>query len=313
MSRKVILDLDPGIADAVAACLAFFDPRLEVVALTAVAGSVGAEQATRNAQVLVERFDPPRWPRLGRAAASDSELPADNRRLYGASGLGSSEFDVAELHHQHLSDKVIADEIRQSPEAVTIVALGPLTNVAGVFRRDPALASQVGQLVILGGTVTCPGNVTPAAEFNMYCDPLAAREVFQSRTTKTLIPLDVATQVTLGFDFLDQLPPDTTRAGKLLRQILPFSFRSHRQVLGLEGIYVHEAVAVVAVLHPELFTMQPLAADVETRGELTQGATVFDRRRVPEWRRNVDVAVDIDAAAVVDALVRGLRRAGEAG
>ena len=116
MARKVILDVDPGIDDAVALCLALFDPRLEVVAATAVAGNVPAEQATRNVQTIIEQLDPPRWPRIGVATEPDMAAAVDNRSIHGSDGLGNADFAVAELHHQHPSEKVICDEVRAAPE-----------------------------------------------------------------------------------------------------------------------------------------------------------------------------------------------------
>lgn len=307
MARKVILDVDPGIDDAVAIALALFDPRLEVVAVTAVAGNVPAEQATRNVQAIVELLDPPRLPRIGAAVRPDRDPLVDSRQVFGADGLGNADFAVAELHHVHPSDKVITDEIRKAPESVTIVALGPLTNIATVFRRDPSLAEQVGQLVIMGGTLCGPGNVTPAAEFNIYCDPLAAREVFRSKTTKTLIPLDVTSQVVMTFDLLDQHPDKSTSVGELLERILPYSFRAHRQLFGLEGTYLHDPVALMSVVEPALFETERLAGDVEVQGELTLGATVFDRRPAAKWRPNIDVATAVDSAGVIAAIMRGLK------
>lgn len=311
MARKVILDVDPGIDDAVALTLALFDPQLEVVAVTAVAGNVSAAQATRNVQTIIEQLDPPRWPRLGAATQPDHALPADRTRLFGADGLGQADFVVADLHHQHPSDKVLADEIRAAPEAVTVIALGPLTNIARAFRRDPALASQVGQLIMMGGSLGGPGDVTPAAEFNVYCDPVAARDVFRSATTKTLVPLDVTSQVMMTYNLLDQLPDESSRAGGFLRRILPFAVRSFRRELALEGMYLHDTVALVAALHPELFTPEALGGDVETSGELTLGATVFDRRDIAEWRSNMDVVTSADTAAVMDCILRGLIHAGK--
>lgn len=306
MARKVILDVDPGIDDAVAIALALFDPRLEVVAITAVAGNVPAEQATRNVQAIIERLDPPRLPRIGAAMRPERDPLVDSRHVFGADGLGNSNFPVAELHHLHPADKVIADEIRQAPDAVTIVALGPLTNIATVFRRDPLLAEQVGQLVIMGGACGGPGNVTPAAEFNIYCDPAAARNVLRSKTTKTLIPLDITSQVVMNFDLLDQLPDESTPIGSLLRRILPYSFRAHRQHFGLEGMFLHDPVALMALLEPALFETERMAGDVEVQGEITMGATVFDRRPAPQWRPNLDVATSVDSAGVVAAIIRGL-------
>lgn len=306
MARKVILDVDPGIIDAVAMAMALFDPRLEVVAVTAVAGNVPAEQATRNVQAVIEQLDPPRWPRIGAAAEPERAIPADTRHLNGPDGLGSSDFQVAELHHQHISEKVIADELRAAPEMVTIVALGPLTNIAQMLRRDPSLAMQIGQLVMSGGAVRAPGNVTPAAEFNIYCDPHAAREVFRSRATKTLVPLDITNQVVMAFGDLEKLPGEDTRVGRLLRKILPYAFRTHRQQLGMEGIHLHDAVALVAATDPELFQAQQMAGDVETSGQLTTGATVFDRRQVSQWRANMDIVTEIDVPKVTQAILSRL-------
>jgi len=313
MPRKVILDVDPGIDDALAITMALYDPRLEVVAITAVAGNVPAEQATRNVQAIVEQLDPPRWPRVGAAVEQDNIPRGDARHIFGPDGLGNAGFAVAELHHQHPSDKVIFDEVRAAPDEITIIALGPLTNIAAAFRRDPNLATQVGQLIIMGGAVAVPGNVTPAAEFNIYCDPLSAREVFRSRTTKSLIPLDVTHRVVMTYDQLDELPSDSTKAGRFLQRILPFAFRAHRQRLGLEGIHVHDAVAMVAATNEELFTMRSLGGDVECQGELTAGATIFDRRHLAEWRTNMEVALEIDKAGTMDAILRGLKQAGDAG
>lgn len=315
--RKIILDVDPGIDDAMAMCMALFDPTLEVVAVTAVGGNVSPALATRNVQAIVEQLDPPRWPRLGAASPPDHGLPVDGRLLHGLDGLGGANLHVAELLTQHPSEKVICDEIRAAPDEVTIVALGPLTNVARAFKRDPELPSLVHRVVMMGGTVAGPGNITPAAEFNIYCDPESARAVFRSRTTKTLIPLDVTNRVMLTFDLFAKLPAETTAVGAFLRKILPPAFRAYRQQFGLEGIHVHDSAALMAVIHPELFTMQEMAGDVEIAGDLTVGATVFDRRRVPAWRHNMEVAVEMHAEKVIDAIIRALSnaagRAGAAG
>lgn len=309
MARKVILDVDPGIDDAVALTMALFDPKLEVVAVTAVAGNVAAEQATRNVQTIVEQLDPPRWPRIGAAAPPEHGMSVDAPDIHGSDGLGEAHFDVAELHNQHSSEKVIADVLRDAPDEVTIIALGPLTNIAGAFQRDNALPSLVDRLVIMGGTLNGPGNATAVAEFNIYSDPASARAVFRSLTTKTLVPLDITRRVIMTYDFLDQLPDETTNAGRFLRRILPFAFRSHHSRLGLEGIHLHDAVALLACTRPELFETQEMAGDVETMGDLTTGATLFDRRRVPEWRCNMEVVTNIDSVGVKESILASIERA----
>jgi inosine-uridine nucleoside N-ribohydrolase len=312
MPKKVILDVDPGMDDAIAMCMALFDPRLEVVAVTAVGGSVPPALATRNVHAIIEHLDPPRLPRIGAASMPDHGLPVDSRHLYGVDGLGDVGIEVAELRTPHPAEKILCDEIRAAPEAVTIVALGPLTNIARAFQRDSELPFLVNRIVMMGGTLGGPGNITPAAEFNIYCDPESARAVFRSKSTKTLVPLDTTNRVVLGYDFLQQLPPETTRVGKLLRKIIPPALRAFRQESGIEGIHVHDCVTLVAATDPVWFSAEEVAGDVETKGDITAGATVFDRRRIPIWRRNMEVIVDMELPRVVEQIVRALALAGEA-
>ncbi len=305
MARKVILDVDPGVADAIALCLALFDSRLEVVAVTATGGNVGPKQATLNVQSLVEQLDPQRWPRVG-AADPDQLLVTDGREFWGEDGLCGANFRVAELHHRHSAVKLISDEIKTSPGEITIVAGGPLSNIAKVLQREPDLAMQVGHLFIVGGTLSGPGNVTPVAEFNLYCDSESARSVFLSPVTKTLLPLDISSKVVLRYDLLDRLPEDKTNRGRVLRTLLPNALRASHERLGIEGLVASEAVAIVGILHPELLTTERLYCDVEVSGELTRGMTVIDRRRNSPQQPNMDVVVDINVEATIDCILRGL-------
>lgn len=312
MTRKVIIDCDPGIDDAVALSMALFDPSLDVVAVTASAGNVSAEQASRNVQSIIEQLDPPRYPRLGAATPPDDGPTIDARHMHGDDGLGNAGFVVSRHHHQHPSEKIICDEVRAAPHQISLVCLGPLTNVARAFQRDPELPTLVHRLVMMGGSVAAAGNVTPAAEFNMYVDAPSARMVFRSPVTKTLVPLDVTRQVELTLGFLNRLPGENTRVGVFLRRVLPFIYRAYHQRLGQESIHLHDAVALVAMLKSELFKFMELAGDVETRGELTLGATVFDRRPNPQWRPNMDVAIHADAERVTEEIIRVLAEAGRA-
>lgn len=305
MARKVILDVDPGVADALAICLALFDARLEVVAITATGGNVGPKQATLNVQALVEQLDPQRWPRVG-AADPDQLLVTDGREFGGEDGLCGANFRVAELHHRHSAVKLISDEVKTSPGEITIVAGGPLSNIAKVLQREPDLAMQVGHLLIVGGTLSGPGNVTPVAEFNLYCDAESARSVFLSPVTKTLLPLDVSSKVVLRYDLLDRLPEDKSNRGKVLRTLLPNALRASHERFGIEGLMAPEAVAIAGILHPELLTTERLYCDVEVSGELTRGMTVIDRRRNSPHQPNMDVVVDINVEATIDSILRGL-------
>jgi inosine-uridine nucleoside N-ribohydrolase len=308
MARKVILDIDPGVGDAVALCLALALPELEVVAVTATGGNVSPRQASRNVQALIEHLDPPRWPRIG-IAADDQPLRTDGRELWGVDGFCGAELGVVELHQQHPAVKVLSEEIRSAPGEVTVIAGGPLTNLASLFQREADLAMQVGHVIIVGGTLDGPGDVTAAAEFNIHCDAESAQRVFRSPATKTLLPRDVTNRAAMTFDLLNHLPDESSGSGRVLRALLPGAFQAYRQRLGLEGMHVPEAVAVAAAAHPDLLTTESWPCDVETEGVLTHGATVIDRRRHMFERGTMDVAVKLDARGIVDCIRRGLQEA----
>lgn len=306
MARKVILDLDPGVGDALALCLALNHPDLDVVAVTATGGNVAPRQASRNVQAIVEHIDPARWPRIG-FADEKQPLRTDGRELWGVDGLCGATLRMAELHQQHPSMRVMAEEIRSAPGDVTIVAGGPLSNIADVLRLEPDLATLIGHLIVVGGTLDGRGDVTAAAEFNIYCDAEAAQKVFQSRITTTLLPRDVTSEVCFTFGVLNNLPAESTPAGQLLHALVPAALHAHRLKLGVEGMYAPEAAAVAVALHPELISTEAYHCEVETEGVLSHGATVIDRRR-RGGRPNMDVATSIDAASTLDCILRGLTR-----
>lgn len=310
MARKVIIDCDPGIDDALALTMALFDSRLDVVAVTAVEGKTNADQATCNVQAIIERLDPPRYPRIGAASAADTGPGTDHRQLHGEDGLGNVGFECSRLARQHPAEKIMADELRAAPGEISILCLGPLTNIARLLQRDPSLLDVINQIVIVGGSINCVGNITPIAEYNMFYDPESARGVFRAHLTKTLVPLDVTDRVKFDMGLLHQLPEETTRAGKLLRPMLSHYYRMSRQSLGLETVPLHEAIGVVALTNPELFESTEMFGDVETSGELTTGATVFDRRVTFRGQTNMEVMRELDVAAVTDCVLRALNDAG---
>jgi purine nucleosidase len=307
MARKIILDVDPGVGDALAICLALSQPELDVVAVTATGGNVAPRQASRNVQAVIEHLDPPRWPRIG-FASEDQPLRTDGRELWGVDGFCGVELGVVELHQQHASVKVLSEEIRSAPGEVTIIAGGPLTNIAALLQREPDVAMLIGHLIIVGGTLEGPGDVTAAAEFNIHCDAESAQRVFRSNVTKTLLPRDVTSRAAMTFDLLSSLPDESTGLGRVLHALLPGAFQAYRQRLGLEGMYVPEAVAVAVAMRPELITAESWPADVETEGVLTYGATVIDRRRHTLERGTIDVASKLDARGAVDCIRGALQR-----
>jgi len=167
----------------------------------------------------------------------------------------------------------------------------------------------VDRVVMAGGSFDGIGNIQPMAEFNFYFDPQSAREVFRSRTTKTLVPLDITRQVTFGLEILEKLQEDTN-VGFFLRQILSFAFRSYRQQLGQENITLNDAIGALGVLKPDLFAFEEFHGDVECKGELTRGVTVFDRRTAAENRPNMEVARKIDTQSARSRVLDSIYRAG---
>lgn len=311
MARKVIIDCDPGIDDAIALAMALFDPRLEVLAITSTAGSVDAVQATTNVQAIVQELDPPKYPRIGAAMPCEGASVQTDLALHGPDGLGGCDFQSDGRQNRHPSEKIISELLRKYPNEVTLLCLGPLTNIARAFQREPGLESLVDRIVISGGAVTSAGNITPASEFNVFFNPEAARLVIDSATTKSMLPLDVTESVNFSIELIEQLPSRFTRAGKLFHRIVPFAFRAYHQTLGRETIPLYDPVALLGLLEPNLFQWKDMALGVETSGELTRGATIADLRCHREWSFNVEVACQVDTATAVEYVVRGIRYAGQ--
>jgi inosine-uridine nucleoside N-ribohydrolase len=311
MTRKIIIDCDPGIDDALAIAMALFDPRLEVLAITATAGTIDADKATHNVAAIVAALDPPKYPRLGAARAIQNAPVVDDSELHGSDGLGEVHLPASPRQNPTPSEKVIGDILHQHPGDVTLLCLGPLTNLARLAQHDPVAVEAIDKLVISGGSISYPGNVSPVVERNMHFDPQSADKVFQSAISKQLVPLDVTEEVRFGVDLLDQVPDRHSRVGRLLYQWLSFAFRAAHQKLGCELIPLYDPTALMALIEPELFQWTSLAGRVETTGELTSGMTVFDRRLRSQWHVNMDVATQVDTGEVAEQIKRSLRLAGQ--
>jgi len=311
VARKLIIDVDPGIGDALAVLMALLDPELEVLALTAVAGCVTGPVAARNLQGILAQVDADRWPRVGQASSEEPPLErvvppsfTSLEFLNGPTGLGDCEPEVAELHHLRDSAKILIETVRAFPHQVTLLTLGPLQNVAAASERDPQFLSLLEGLVCLAGSVGAGGDVTASAEFNVFEAPEAARKILSSPDLKTIVPLDVTNQVVLTYESFTRLLSDSIHCGSFLRKLLPYSFRAHHEFLGIEGICLREITALAVITQPQLFRMERMAVDVELTGDLTRGETLFDRRRFFQSPSNASVAVEVDVQGVLDYFTR---------
>jgi inosine-uridine nucleoside N-ribohydrolase len=316
LPHKLIIDADPGIGDALAIAVALFDPDIDLVGLTATAGCVTGRTATRNVHAIVENLDSPKWPRLG-GLTSDvpvgipsldpvGELVA---RVNGPNGLGNMQVEVADLHNIRDPGRVLTELVRMAPNEVTLLTLGPLTNVERACERSPDFLGLLKRFICLGGAVDGGGDVTAAAEFNVFCDPEAARNVLRMPATKTLIPLEISRQAVLTMDHIQHLGLDeSTRRGRFFKEMLTYAFRAYHEELGLEGIPLREMVALAAVNHLDLFESRRMAIDVEVSGELTRGTTVADRRMtIPVHRLNMEVPYRVSEAGVLEYFCRVVR------
>ncbi|MGE3805624.1 MAG: nucleoside hydrolase [Gemmataceae bacterium] len=304
MPRKVILVADPGIDTAFAIAVALFDPELDVVGLAATPGNVDADQATRNVQILVEQLDPPRFPRLG--AAPNVEYEVDGTNLHGSGGLGNGKFPCARLHHQHASDKLIADLVRQYPKEITIIVMGPCTVLATALDRDPELPTLVQQFIVVGGAWHEPGNATAAAEFHFFCDPLSARQVLHSGTPTVLVPLDVTRKLLFSPSDLLELPAPESRVCKFLSQIVAHGIRASSNIYGIEGFHLMDVLGLMPLVAHDALAYRPMQVDVEVKGEITRGMSVFDTRPDRKKEPNIELVIDFETPPVREYIHRVL-------
>ena len=277
--RRIIIDTDPGVDDAVAILLALRSPELSVEAITPVAGNVPLSLTLPNALRMLElagRTDIP--------VAAGAEGPLERELItasyaHGNNGLAGVEFPepttrpVAEAASQ-----LITRLIRGSPGEISIVAIGPLTNLALAFRADPALPSMVKDITIMGGSLS-GGNITPAAEFNAYVDPEAAQIVFHSGAPITMIGLDVTRQISVTEVVLQKLSSADNPLGRAAGRILRAQIEQLRRTGIDDGtLHAHDALAMASCIEPGLVSRHPMHIEVETRGEWTAGETLGYRR-----------------------------------
>jgi inosine-uridine nucleoside N-ribohydrolase len=311
---KLIIDSDPGIGDAVAVALGVLDPDIDLLAITAAAGRVSGDQATRNLHGILSVLDPPRWPRIGCGEGPAAFWPPEPGSvepvlLHGPQGVGELDVPNTGLHQKHESCKVICEIVKAHPQEVTILTLGPLTNLERAAELWPEFWDNVHDVVCFGGALNGPGDITAAAEFNIFADPEAAHLFLKSSVTKTMIPLEVARHLQLSFEQYTRLNADKySRVGQLLERTLPFALRSHRQYLGKEVLWMPEIAALASISESRLFERETMAVDVELQGQLTRGMTIADRRPTSQWRRNTDVITKFDVRGVLDWMTRVLAR-----
>jgi inosine-uridine nucleoside N-ribohydrolase len=292
---KILLDCDPGHDDAIALLLALGSPELELLGVTTVAGNQTLEKTTANALRVLEHVGRDDVPV---AAGADRPLvrePFVAAYVHGETGLDGPDLPPARGKpvDQHAVD-FLAERIEPD---VVLVPTGPLTNVALLLARYPEKRPE--RIVLMGGSIA-EGNVTPAAEFNIWCDPEAAARVFTSGIDVTMVGLDVTHKALFTDRYAERLEG---RAGTMTRELLAFYNRFHAEVYGFDGSPIHDALAVAAVFRPELMETKHRGVKIDTESELSRGRTLVDLWGRARWEPNCHVGVDVDAEGFCELLV----------
>ena len=300
-ATPILLDCDPGHDDAIALLLALASPELELLGVTTVAGNQTLEKTTANALRVLElvgRTDVPVAAGADRPLARELVVAA---YVHGESGLeGPALPDPrGEQVGQHAVD-FLAERILASARPVTLVPVGPLTNVALLLARHPEATGNIERIVIMGGAIA-EGNVTPAAEFNIYVDPEAAWRVFRSGLPVTMIGLDVTHKALMTAGHVERLRASGA-VGRFVAELHDFFVGFHRETYGFDGAPIHDAVAVAHVMQPGLVETVHRHVDVDCESSLCRGRTVVDLWRRTGLEPNADLGVDIDAPAFLDLL-----------
>lgn len=306
----VILDCDPGHDDALAIALALARPELRVLGITTVGGNAPLRETTRNALRVLALLGRPDVP-VAAGAAQPLVRPLETApEVHGDSGLDGADLpEPASAPRPEGALEFLRATLAAAPEPVTLIPTGPLTNVALLLRTYPEIAPRIAHICLMGGAMRA-GNWTPAAEFNIWVDPEAARIVFRSGIPVTMCGLDVTHQALFGLPEIDRMEALGTPAARVFADLLRFFTRFHVERYGTADTPIHDAVAVARVALPGLVSVARYHVDVETIGEITRGRTVVDDRGQPGATPNADVALGIDRGAFADLLIDAVARFG---
>jgi pyrimidine-specific ribonucleoside hydrolase len=308
MTTKIILDTDPGHDDAIALLLALASPELEVVGVTTVAGNQTLEKTTANALKILEfvdRTDIPVHVGASRPIVREQWAAA---YVHGESGLdGPALPDPKTSPADGHAVDFLAAQLEEHDDLV-LVPVGPLTNIGLLLAKHPGIEERIGRIVLMGGAIA-EGNVTPAAEFNIWADPEAAHRVFTSSVDVTMVGLDVTHKALLKPDKVKELR-EGSRVGTLVGQLYDFYHGHHERMYGWEGSPVHDALAVAHVVSDRFLTTEHRYVQVDIGPDPGRGRTYVDLWRRTGNEPNANVGVEVDGTGFIDVLVDRLRSLG---
>lgn len=310
-ARKIIIDTDPGQDDAVAILLALGSPKeIEVLGITAVAGNVPLELTQKNARMICELAGRPDIPVFAGSKNPLAKRLVTAEHVHGKTGLDGPTLPdpTMPLQEKHAVDFIIETLRAQPAGSVTLCPLGPLTNIASAFNQAPDIIEKVQEIVLMGGAYFEVGNITPAAEFNIYVDPEAAEIVFKADAPITVMPLDVTHKALVTKARNDAFRDLGTPVGIAVAEMTDFFERYDKEKYGSEGAPLHDPTVIAYLIKPKLFTGRFINVEIETKSVLTRGMTVADWWRVTDREPNAMFMGDIDADGFFTLLTDRLAR-----
>ena len=302
--KRILIDCDPGHDDMMAIMLASSSPELELLGVTTVAGNQTGEKTYLNALKTLTLIG-----ETGIPVARGADKPLFREltvapEIHGVSGLDGADLPEPGFKgvEQHAVDFLIRT-IMESGTPLILVPTGPLTNIALAMLKDPRITTKLERIVLMGGAVF-DSNITPAAEFNIYVDPEAAKVVFGSGVPITMVGLDVTNKALFGFDDIERLAKLNGKVSRVVAPLLEFFAQANRDIFGFDGAPLHDALAVAHLIEPEVIKTRKLNVEIETDGALTRGRTVADVYGITGKSANTDVALEVDNDLFKDLLVR---------
>lgn len=316
---KIILDTDPGGDDIFALLWLLSLVRqgfAELVAVTTTEGNVSAQQTFLNAsRVLATLGFPHIAVGRGEAAVPATAQSADAAHIHGVDGMGNLSASLQPASHSFAqapsSVEMLIQHLNQAPGEITLVAIGPLTNLAAAEAAQPGILRQAKEIVIMAGAFSCAGNVTPQAEFNVWFNPDAVQIVLNAAQDVVMVPLDVTRHLIFTNAMAEQLEAKGGAIAVYIRQLCGFLTETnlaYRETGGRPGFLVHDAATLAYLFYPQTLLLRRARVQVETTGEWTRGQTVMDQRLLPQAQANAWVAMQVDAVNVLASLIEDLKR-----